>query len=441
MIAVTLVNPRHLSAANRTKADLLEIRTDLYTRVNMNRLLDQSTKPVILTIKTPRSVWLDYIDHPNVRYVDIDYRLSSLIAQFHHDHPQRVQLIVSYHDFKETPSWAVLQKVIATLRKHKPDVLKIATMVNQFDDVHTVMRLQKQYGKKIIAVGMGDLGIMTRVYNRGLLTYGRLNLQDDGAPGQVQVDTMRTMRVYGLVGDNIQYSLSPLMYNTSFAHYDMPHTYQLWDTSHFDKFAEVFSFFTLPGASVTQPYKEQALTLVDTLDVHAKKIGAVNVLVRQKNNKENNKKNNRIAGYNTDWLGAQGALRGELKNKKVLILGAGGASAAIQYAAQQAGAQSVKALHRKDMPTDEDDYDVLINATPVYDMVLVPEDSLYGKVVMDTNYGAKTELVKHAEKFARKTIGGLSMLLEQGIPQFTLWTGKNMPVAEVQKKLIQNQII
>lgn len=430
MIAVTLVNPRHLTSANTTKADLLEIRTDLYPRANLNRLLDQSVKPVILTIKTPRGVWLDYIDHPKVKYVDIDYRLGDLIQQFHEEHPKHVQLIVSYHDFKETPSWAKLQQIISKLRAYKSDVIKISTMVNRFDDIHTVMRLQKKYGNKMIVIGMGDLGCMTRIYNRGLLTYGRLNLRDESAPGQLQVDAMRTMRVYGLVGDDIQYSLSPLMYHTSFAYHHLPYTYQLWDTKHFSKFAEVFDFFQLPGASVTQPYKELALDMADTVDVHAKKIGAVNLLVRQSNGK--------VKGYNTDWLGAQGALQKELHQKKVLILGAGGASAAIQYAAHQAGATSVKALHRKDMPTDEDDYDVLVNATPVYDMVLVPEDSLYSKVVMDCNYGAKTELLRHAENFARKTMDGLPMLLEQGVPQYKLWTGKNMPVEIVSKQLARH---
>lgn len=431
MIAVTLANPRNIKAANQTTADLLEIRTDLYPKTNISRLLDMSSKPVILTIKNPRSVWLDHIDHPQVKYVDIDYRLDNLIQQYHEDHPKQTQLIVSYHDFKETPSWSTLQNIIAKLRRSRPDVIKIALMVNHFDDLHTVMRLQKRYGKKMIVVGMGEMGIMTRVYSRGLLTYGRLHLQTETAPGQLSVDQMRSMRVYGLVGDNIQYSLSPVMYNTSFRYYHLPYIYQLWDTSHFEKFIEVFSFFQLPGASVTQPYKERVLHLVNSIDPHAKKIGAVNLLVRQKNGK--------VKGYNTDWLGAQRALYGEFKNAKVLILGAGGAAAAIQYAAQHAGAQSVKTLHRKDMPTDEDDYDILINATPVYDMVLVPEDSLYSKVVMECNYATKTELVQHAEKYARKTVSGLTMLLEQGIPQFKLWTGKTMPVAEVKKQLYRHQ--
>lgn len=427
MIAVTLTNPRHLRKANASAADYIEIRTDLYPLANIPSLIERSTKPVILTIKSRQSIWLDYCDHPNVRFVDLDYRLTQLVKDFHALEQSNTKLIISFHDYKETPNWKTLESRLKVIHKLKPDVIKIATMINTFDDLHVIMQLQKRYKKNIIAIGMGELGIITRIYNKALLTFARIDQAAAAAPGQLTIEQLQTGKVYGLVGDAIQYSLSPLMYTTAFAYHKLPYWYQLWDTASWKHFSEVFTFFELPAASVTQPFKGKALVLADSVETHAKKIGAVNCLLRTKSGK--------VVGYNTDWLGVQHALDKELHNKKVLILGSGGAAAAIQYAARKSNAAAVVVLSRKDMPTDEDDFDVLINATPVYDMVLVPEDALYSKVVMDCNYGTETELLRHAYKRARKVLDGLPMLIHQGAPQYKLWTGKSLPISEVEKAI------
>ncbi len=426
MIAVTLTNPKLLKLANATQADFIEIRTDLYPKANFTNLLNRCEKPVIFTIKSAQTVLLDHIDSPKVKYVDIDYRLHRLIRDFRTLRPKRTKLIVSYHDYKETRSWKELSERVTKLRTLKPDVIKIATMIEEFDDLHITMRLQKKLKNKGIVIGMGDLGIMSRIYNKSLLTYARLNVKTTAAPGQLTVDELKSMQLYGLAGHRIQESLSPVMHNAAFEHFKIPHLYQLWDTTDAKKFMEVFNFFELPGASVTMPFKHDVMPYLDKIDVHAKKIGAVNTLVR---------KGNKIIGYNTDWLGVRTALKGKLKNKKVLILGSGGAAAAVYYAAKKNHATSVNMLTRHEMPTEEDDYDVLVNATPVYDMVLVPEDSLYSKVVMDCNYGKPTVLLRQATQKSHKVINGLPMLLHQGVEQFTLWTGKKMPVRKIEQLL------
>lgn len=425
-IAITLVSPGLLTSANRSGADLIEIRTDLYPKANHTQLITRSRKPVIVTIKSPQSNLLDLIDLPNVRYVDIDYRLADLIEDFHRQSTGHSKLIVSYHDFKETPSWATIQQIVKKLQRFKPAVIKIATMIERFDDLAVIMRLQKLYGKKIIAIGMGELGIMTRLYNRGLLTYARLPKGRVLMPGQLTMTEMKTMQLYGLLGQQIIFSLSPLIHNTGFAYHHLPRRYQLWETTNVKQFMDIFRFFKLPGASVTTPHKRTIMQYVNKFSPSAKAINAVNTLSWQGNS---------LVGENTDWLGAQAALAGMLQKKEVMILGAGGAGAAVAYAAQHAGAKRVRVLNRSEIPTDDDSFDVLVNATPVYDTLLVPEDALYGRVVMDCNYATKTELLRHAEPKARVTMNGIPMLVHQAAAQFKLWTGKTLPVKLVERKI------
>lgn len=426
LIAITLVSPSFLTSANRSEADFIEIRTDLYPKANLTQLIARSRKPVIVTIKSPQSNLLDLIDLPNVRYVDIDYRLGEQIEDFHRQSTGRSKLIVSYHDFKETPRWSTIQQIVKRIQHFKPDVIKIATMIERFDDIGSIMRLQKQYGKKVIAIGMGELGIMTRRYNRGLLTYARLPKGRVLMPGQLTMSEMTNMQVYGLLGQQIIFSLSPLIHNTGFAYHHLSHRYQLWETTNVALFMEIFRFFKLPGASVTTPHKQAVMSQIDRLSVSAKKVDAVNTLLWE---------GNQILGDNTDWLGAQVALAGELRKKDVMVLGAGGAGQAVAYAAKLAKAKRVRVLNRSEIPTDDDVFDVLINATPVYDTLLVPEDALYGRVVMDCNYTATTELLRQAERKARIAMNGIPMLIYQAAAQFKLWTRKPLPVKLVQRKI------
>jgi len=139
------------------------------------------------------------------------------------------------------------------------------------------------------------------------------------------------------------------------------------------------------------------------------------------------RRGNKLIGYNTDWLGVQRALGHSLRQARVLILGSGGAAAAIAYAAKQAQAKTVVSLHRADLPTQRTNFDVVINATPVHNVLLVPASALKHRIVMDCIYGQLTQLQRIARKHhARRIINGLPMLRTQAIEQFKLWTHKSV---------------
>lgn len=364
MIAVSLTRAQDYQKALKSGADYLELRTDYFTDRQLKYFVEHSTLPIVYTIKRPTQ----YI--PKVVYIDRD----------------------SFHDYKRTPSYHILDNVIKT--RFFP---KIASQVNTMDDLYILARLQKKYGKKAIAIGMGELGLMTRVYNKSLLTYASMSKSTTTAPGQLTVSELKSTRLFGLIGGDIQHSLSPKL------HRGQGYRYQLWQTDDLKKMMFVFNFFQLPGASVTKPFKVDVMKYCDRLDVHAKKIGAVNTLVRQ---------GKMLVGYNTDWIGVQKAIGQYLKHKKVRILGKGGAGKAVAYAVQRCHGRVVSG----------DVFDVLVNATPVTDQLLVPANSLKGKIVMDCIYGKKTKLLQEARRQGAKVvIDGLPMLRAQALEQIKLF--------------------
>ena len=197
------------------------------------------------------------------------------------------------------------------------------------------------------------------------------------------------------------------------------------------------------GVSVTIPFKEEIIPLIDELDPQAARIGAVNTVVNR---------DGRLIGYNTDWLGAMTALKAKisLNGRHVLILGAGGASRAIAFGIIQAGGRVtltdvdqaratalVKDLGAEAIPLDALDHcpaTILVNATPVGmapDIDGIPiNPELLGRfqVVMDIVYQPlETRLLREAQARSAATIDGLQMLIHQATAQFELWTGRQAP--------------
>jgi shikimate dehydrogenase len=254
-------------------------------------------------------------------------------------------------------------------------------------------------------------------------------------------------QIYGVIGHPVGHSLSPDLFNTAFFDYNMDARYERFDV-------EPLSVPDVDGLSVTIPYKEAIMTVLDEVDETAREIGAVNTVVRKKNGK--------LKGYNTDWIGAQKALEEvtSLDGKRVLVLGAGGAAAAIVYACRQAGA-AVTVLNRTEDKAKQladrfhcgygilDEIlrhpaDILVHTTsvgmsPHTGVSLVPQEYFKrGMVIMDIVYNPlETKLVKEARMAGCRIVPGYKMLLYQAEKQFEIWFKKKPPTQKMEKALLE----
>jgi shikimate dehydrogenase len=250
-------------------------------------------------------------------------------------------------------------------------------------------------------------------------------------------------RVYGLLGQPVAHSLSPAMHNAAFRELGLNAVYVAFHVEDLARAVSGLRGLQIGGVSVTIPFKEEIISLLDKVDPQATKIGAVNTVVNR---------DGRLEGYNTDWQGALMALEGktEIDGKRFLILGAGGAARAIAFGIQEKGGQvavtdldmaKALALSRKlwvevVAPTYLEQYpaEILINATPVGmepqsgDIPIDPKLLSRFRLVMDIVYRPlETRLLREASSRGCQVIDGLQMLIHQGAAQFELWTGQPGP--------------
>jgi shikimate dehydrogenase len=251
-------------------------------------------------------------------------------------------------------------------------------------------------------------------------------------------------KIFGILGRPVAHSLSPAMHNAAFRHLGVNAVYVAFPVTDFRKAVAGLRGLGIGGVSVTIPFKEEIIPLLDELDPRAAEIGAVNTVVNREG---------RLIGYNTDWLGAVTALTAKisLKERHVLILGAGGAARAIAFGIINTGgrvsltdidaaraAALVKDLGAEFIPSDTLETcpaTILVNATPVgmspnVDGIPINPD-LLGRfeVVMDIVYQPLvTRLLREAQARGAATIDGLQMLIHQGAAQFELFTGQAAPV-------------
>ena len=203
------------------------------------------------------------------------------------------------------------------------------------------------------------------------------------------------------------------------------------------------------GFSVTIPHKESVLSFLDDIDHTARKIGAINTIVNQ---------NGKLIGYNTDCMAAVMGLEHYLKetndtlnNKKISIIGAGGAARAIAFGLKEKGcditifnrtieraeklSHDVKCKFESFEKIHKLDSDILINTTsigmfPNVDQTPVPKNILKeDMIVFDAVYNPiETRLLRDAKGKGCHTVNGLSMFINQAAEQFRLWTNIDPPI-------------
>ena len=259
--------------------------------------------------------------------------------------------------------------------------------------------------------------------------------------------------IVGLIGHPVEHSFSPPMHNAAFEKLDMDYAYVAFDVNpnNLENAIKGAEALNIKGFNVTIPHKIDVMNYLDEIDEVAQLIGAVNTI---------DFKN--LKGYNTDGIGAIRAIEEviSIKNKNVLIAGAGGASRAISFYIAKYGASTLKILNRNvekaqklasDISNsglidyvfsdsinnmDLSDVDILINTTPVgmhpnIDDVPIAQarDMHEDLVVFDAVYNPnETGLLKQAIEADAKPVYGIKMLLYQGAESFEIWTGKKAPV-------------
>ncbi|NGZ11493.1 MAG: shikimate dehydrogenase [Nitrospira sp. LK70] len=262
----------------------------------------------------------------------------------------------------------------------------------------------------------------------------------------------------GVIGNPVGHSLSPAIHNAAFRKLGLNFVYLAWQVETIgDAIKGLRALGNFRGASVTIPHKVAAIPFLDHVEMTAQRIGAINTIVAEKG---------KLTGYNTDATGALRALReggAELKGRRIVVLGSGGAARSIAFAlAVESGAEKLTllgvddpertslaqdirtqaALTVEDFHLDETtlrlvlpDAQVLIHCTPVgmslnADTTCIPPSLLHTDLsVMDIVYNPlETRLLKDAKRAGCRTIPGLEMFLNQAVTQFEFWTNQPAPV-------------
>lgn len=269
-------------------------------------------------------------------------------------------------------------------------------------------------------------------------------------------------RVCGIIGDPIEHTLSPVMQNAAFREMGLDYIYLPFKVAegNLSEAIDGLRALNMAGTNVTIPHKVVVIPLLDDIDGLAGYIGAVNTIVNQGGS---------LKGYNTDASGFYQALTAnkiEVSKKKIVILGAGGASRAIAFILADKGAEltilnrsldsaqtiaervfqalrteiKVGKLTVKNLEPVMDEADILVNTTSLGmspDLTETPVPARLLKkelVVFDIIYNPlKTRLIKEAEKEGARVLNGLEMLVRQGAAAFELWTGLKAPI-EVMRK-------
>lgn len=429
------------------------------------RPIEQSIRREILTLALRQGA--DFIDCEFRNFQQ--YEVGKPILEEWQRHPS-ARLILSAHNFQgpfEDPA-GLVNSILAGCPRAIP---KIAYTARHINDCFAALDLAGEYPSAIV-IAMGPAGQITRILAPKFgspLTYACLDTDSTTAPGQMGLSQFRDYRwnsirsdtrVYGIIGNPVAHSMSPILFNTLFDAEQMNAVYvPILMEGGYSEFSDFLNGLRsrqgtygrdFHGFSVTIPHKSNALEYLlrqgGSVEPLASRIGAVNTL--------------RIgygeltAGNNTDYAGAIDALaqvlgtdRHGLHGKSVAVLGAGGAARAvvaglcdvgakvtIYNRTQEKGRLLAEEFHCRFaglLPSTQVPDEIVINCTSigmypnVNDMPVSPDNFRSGMVVFDTVYNPlDTRLLKEARSAGAIPIRGIEMFIRQALAQFWLFTGR-----------------
>jgi 3-dehydroquinate dehydratase / shikimate dehydrogenase len=457
------------AAAKAAGADLVEVRLDTCAKLGADldatlAAIRSLALPAIVTIRhhseggdwngsdEQRTRLFAIADRSGAAYIDCELAFRRVLS----NKPEQAKLILSFHDF--AGMGGNLVAVVERMMKSGADIAKIAVTPDDAADLAIIENLYHQTATPLVAIAMGEIGLPSRLLAGAWgahLTFARVDDSPGSAPGQPNVTELKECyriskqgphtRIFGVIGNPIIHSLSPLIHNAAFASHGLDAVYVPFLVKNAKAFWEACNGW-IDGLSITIPHKQELLESVDLIEDVAQRIGAINTIYRDEDH--------RPIGANTDASAAVECIErqvGTLAGRHVTILGAGGVSRAIAFSLRDRGAELVIANRTLDRAqelaaevgahaVDTDHalkipYEILINCTAA-GMDKDPETPWPASahqartLVFDTIYTPlETRLIKEAQMAGAITICGLSMFISQARGQYKRWTGLDAPEA------------
>jgi 3-dehydroquinate dehydratase/shikimate dehydrogenase len=450
-----------------TRADMVELRLDGVQDVDVAGALAGRTLPAIVTCRPAweggrfdgseerRHAILGEALDGGAEFVDVEWRagFADLIAR------NRRRVVLSSHDFQYVPD--DLDARASAMRQAGAGTIKIAIPAARLTDALALLPIGA--GGDAVVIAMGDAGLPSRLLASRFGS--RWTYAGDGiAPGQVpasrMLDELRfrevlpSTAVYGVVSNNVTHSRSPLMHNAAFRAAALDAVYVPLRAADFDDFLRFADAMKVAGASVTIPFKLDALRAAERSDALTRQVGAANTLRRTAGGWEAT--NTDVHGF-LDPLDA--AYPGSLEGARAAVLGAGGAARAVAvalisrgapvtiHARRQAQAADVAAdsgASAGAWPPSPGSWDLLVNCTPLggpsaRNESPLPQGPFTGRMVYDLTYGdTESPLLRDARAAGCLTLDGLPMLIAQAERQFEWWTGRK-PAEGVMKAAVAHR--
>jgi 3-dehydroquinate dehydratase/shikimate dehydrogenase len=482
-----------IQEAAKQGARLIELRLDFLAKApDFKRLLENKPCPLVATVRRPQDGgrWsgseearLTLIRQAIVAgfdWVDIETDIADKVRRF-----KDVKRIVSYHNMREVP--ANLEKIYQGMCGQDADAIKLAVRAQHAKDNVRVLELMRKAPRPTVAFCMGDLGMPSRILGAKFgapFTYAAFNKERGIAPGLPSLTELKQLyfydrintdtKIFGVLGDPVAHSLSPLVHNRAFRHLGINAVYVPFRVPRPELADALKAFMSLPvqGYSVTIPHKEEAAELAKHKDESVVRTKAANTLVRSGDD---------FSAYNTDFQGIIDTLRAylptsfnnpdvdpskgivttlpappSLNSKVVLVLGAGGIGRAVAHALRSenalvnvanrtseraaALAEEVGGRHIEWQGRHSVLCDAVINCTSVGMHPDVDDSPLHhsflkpGLVVFDTIYTPETTLlIKEARSRGCHVITGVELFVRQAAQQFKLFTQRDAPIDLMRK--------
>lgn len=428
----------------------IELRLDLFPILNLDLIkaaLEKRTLPILLTLRSAsqggkfqgseieRQKTILSLLELKPDFFDLECDMDPIFLESTLKRYPETKFVLSYHNFIETEE--DLESIYTKMKKYKAHSYKIANMAKSSNDaLRALVFLQKHDDLSMIC--MGEKGSFARVLGFAFgnqMNYACLDENAKVAPGQLSVLELvniyrclslnKSTSIYGLIGDPVSHSVGHIYHNDIFQKKGLNAVYVKMAVKK-EELSEFFSLakkLKIKGLSVTSPLKEKVLPYVKS------NLKTINTLSFEKES---------IAATSTDGPGAIDALEkhSSILNKKIVILGAGGAARAIAIEAKKRGAH-LWILNRSKEKAEKlsieigssfgsleempEDYDIIINCVAELPPTIL-EKLLCNKIAMDIVYVPKeTAFLKAAKEKNCHLVYGEEMFVNQAKMQTLFW--------------------